>query len=163
MELLEQIPRTMFFKADRAQQTRLLDHIRAAKPGELICIAEYVFTLQDFRDALVERKQVGVKVNLQATGADVKHLGLQRMHFKLVIVGITYAAGGSANLSLAAFTRNDDYVTEVEGCSTGVASARELFFEQYDCKKATLAEADEVAAALANLAATKAANSFANN
>ncbi|KAG7401167.1 hypothetical protein PHYBOEH_002725 [Phytophthora boehmeriae] len=62
MELLEQIPRTMFLKADRAQQTRLLDHIRAAKPGESICIAEYDFTLKDFSDALIERKHASVKM-----------------------------------------------------------------------------------------------------
>ncbi|KAG7376909.1 hypothetical protein PHYBOEH_001236 [Phytophthora boehmeriae] len=183
MEILEQIPRTMFLKADRAQQTRLLDHIRAAKPEESICIAEYAFTLKDFSDALVEQKRAGVTVyvlvdltwskscrnaldvirNLQAAGIDVKHLGSQRMHFKLVVVGITYAVGGSANLSLSAFTRNADYVTEVEGCSKGVATARELFYQQYNSENATLANASEVAAALANLAATKAANLFANN
>ncbi|KAG7397126.1 hypothetical protein PHYBOEH_001225 [Phytophthora boehmeriae] len=177
MELLEQIPRTMFLKADRAQQTRLLNHIRAAKPGESICIAEYAFTLKDFSDALVEQKRAGVTMyvlvdltwskscrnalnvirNLQAAGIDVKHLGSQRMHFKLVVVGITYAAGGSANLSFAGFHKNADYIVEVEGRSEGVASAKVLFEEEYNCEHARLAQAHEVGAALANLAAKKAA------
>ncbi|KAG7383561.1 hypothetical protein PHYBOEH_009865 [Phytophthora boehmeriae] len=178
MELLSQIPKTKFRKADEAQEKRMLDHIRAAKPGDTIYIAEYAFTLHVFNDALIERKQAGVDVyvlvdltwcrshtealevieNLQAAaGIEVKHLASQCMHFKLVIVGHVYAVGGSANLSFAAFHKNADYIVEVEGRSEGVASAKVLFEEEYNCEHARLVQAHEVAAALANLAAKKAA------
>ncbi|KAG7378879.1 hypothetical protein PHYBOEH_012120 [Phytophthora boehmeriae] len=177
MELLSQIPKTQYRKADEAQEERMLDHIRAAKPGDTICIAEYAFTLHVFSDALIERKQAGVDVyvlvdltwcrshtealevieNLQAAGIEVKHLASQCMHFKLVIVGHVYAAGSSANLSFAGFHKNADYIVEVEGRSEGVASAKVLFEEEYNCEHARLAQAHEVAAALANLAAKKAA------
>ncbi|KAG7389725.1 hypothetical protein PHYBOEH_007382 [Phytophthora boehmeriae] len=145
MELLSQIPKTEFHKADEAQEESMLDHIRAAKPGETICIAEYAFTLHVFSDALIEQKQAGVDVfvlvdltwcrshtealevigDLQAAGIEVKHLASQCMHFKLIIIGHVYASGGSANLSFAAFHKNADYVVDVEGRSGGVASAKQ--------------------------------------
>ncbi|KAG7388277.1 hypothetical protein PHYBOEH_007914 [Phytophthora boehmeriae] len=125
MELLSQIPKTQFRKADEAQEERMLDHIRAAKPGDTICIAEYAFTLHVFSDALIERKQAGVDVyvlvdltwcrshtqalevieNLQAAGIEVKHLASQCMHFKLVIVGHVYAAGVAQIYPLRPSTR----------------------------------------------------------
>ncbi|KAG7396679.1 hypothetical protein PHYBOEH_001907 [Phytophthora boehmeriae] len=106
MERLEQIPRMMFLKADRAQQTRLLDHIWAAKSGESICIAEYAFTLKNFSDALVARKQADVEVYVL-----VDFTWSKSCQHALKVIGDLQAAG--ANLSLAAFTNNADYVTEV--------------------------------------------------
>ncbi|KAG7394295.1 hypothetical protein PHYBOEH_005407 [Phytophthora boehmeriae] len=177
MELLRQLPQTQFYTGDLAQQIRMLDHIGAPQPGETICIAEYASTLHVFSKALIERKNVRVEVyirvdlrwcrsnegalkvirNLQAAGIDVKHLRGKRMHFKLVIVGMAYAAGGSANLSKDAFTSNADYVTEVLGYSEAVTSARAIFDEQYNGEKAKVARENEVIAALAHLAAKRAA------
>ncbi|KAG7375458.1 U6 snRNA-associated Sm-like protein LSm2 [Phytophthora boehmeriae] len=64
MELLSQIPKTKFRKADEAQEERMLKQIRAAKPGDTICIAEYAFTLHVFSDALIEQKRAGVEVHV---------------------------------------------------------------------------------------------------
>ncbi|KAG7398005.1 hypothetical protein PHYBOEH_011837 [Phytophthora boehmeriae] len=65
--------------------------------------------------------------------------------------------GARANLSKDAFTSNADYDTEVLGYSEAVVSARAIFDEQYNCKKAKVARENEVTAALANLAAKRAA------
>ncbi|KAG7386933.1 hypothetical protein PHYBOEH_008443 [Phytophthora boehmeriae] len=155
----------------------MLTQIRAAKPGDTNRIAEYAFTLHVFSDALAERKRSGVHVyvlvdltwcrshtqalevieDLEAADIEVKHLGSQCMHFKLMIIGHVFASGGSTNLSFAAFHKNADYVVDVEGRSEGVASAKVLFKEEYNCEHARLAQAHEVAEALANLAAKNAA------
>ncbi|KAG7383248.1 hypothetical protein PHYBOEH_010015 [Phytophthora boehmeriae] len=146
MELLRQIPQTRFYKADSAQQTRMLDHIRAASPGDSICVAQYAFTLKSFSDALIERKRAGVEVrvlvdltwlkahrealevlsDLRAAGIEVKHLG-----------------GHEHELDTARGWRRVR-VTEVQGYNEGVASARELFDEHYNCDEARVAQEDDL-------------------
>ncbi|KAG7378623.1 hypothetical protein PHYBOEH_000296 [Phytophthora boehmeriae] len=95
MELLSQTFKTKFRKADEAQEQRMLTRIRAARPGNTICIAEYAFTSHVFGGALIERKRAGVHVyvlvdltwrrshtqalevikDLQAADIEVQHLG----------------------------------------------------------------------------------------
>ncbi|KAG7388212.1 hypothetical protein PHYBOEH_007983 [Phytophthora boehmeriae] len=173
MELLRRIPQTRFHKADSDQQSRMLDHIRAASPGDCICVAQYAFTLKSFSDTLIERKCAGVEVlvlvdltwlkahcealdvlcDLQAAGIEVKHLGDTSMNLTLLVVGGAYAAGGSASLTDAAFASNADLVTEVQGYSEGVASVKELFDEQYNCHEARVAQESEITADLESLVA----------